>query len=34
MINVRPAQGNRSRSVDDSETRDRIQAVVARLVRR
>jgi hypothetical protein len=33
MINVRPAQGNRSRSVDDPGTQQRIQDVVARLVR-
>ena len=33
MINVRPAQGNRSRSVDDPGIRQRIQEVVARLVR-
>lgn len=33
MINIRPAQGNRSRSVDDPRTRERIRAVVARLVR-
>jgi hypothetical protein len=33
MINVRPAQGNRSRSVDDPGTRQRIQDIVARLVR-
>jgi hypothetical protein len=33
MINVRPAQGNRSRSVDDPGIRQRIQDVVARLVR-
>jgi hypothetical protein len=33
MINVRPAQGNRSRSVDDPEIRQRIQDIVARLVR-
>ena len=33
MINVRPAQGNRSRSVDDPRTQDRILDIVARLVR-
>jgi hypothetical protein len=33
MINVRPAQGNRSRSVDDPVIRQRIQAIVDRLVR-
>jgi hypothetical protein len=32
MINVRPSQGNRSRSVDDPEIRSRIQALVAGLV--
>lgn len=34
MINVRPSQGNRSRGVDDAATRERISAVVARLVKR
>ncbi len=33
MINVRPAQGNRSRGVDDPEVQRRIREVVARLVR-
>ncbi len=33
MINVRPAQGNRSRSVDDPGIQDRIRDIVARLVR-
>jgi hypothetical protein len=33
MINIRPAQGNRSRSVDDPKIQKRIRAVVARLVR-
>lgn len=33
MINVRPAQGNRSRSVDDPGIQDRILDIVARLVR-
>jgi hypothetical protein len=33
MINVRPAQGNRSRSVEDAARRERIREVVARLVR-
>jgi len=33
MINVRPAQGNRSRSVEDAAQRDRIREVVKRLVR-
>ena len=32
MVNVRPKQGNRSRSVEDPETRRRIVAVVNRLV--
>jgi hypothetical protein len=32
MINVRPAQGNRSRSVEDAATRRRIQEIVTRLV--
>ncbi len=34
MINVRPRQGNRSRSVDDAAIRERITAIVERLVRR
>ena len=33
MINIRPGQGNRSRSVDDPHTQEEIRAVVARLVR-
>jgi hypothetical protein len=33
MINSRPGQGNRSRSVDDPHTQEEIRAVVARLVR-
>jgi uncharacterized protein DUF5674 len=33
MINVRPAQGNRSRSVEDASRRERIQEIVGRLVR-
>jgi hypothetical protein len=33
MINVRPRQGNRSRSVEDPALRDRIAEVVRRLVR-
>jgi hypothetical protein len=33
MINVRPAQGNRSRSVEDTSRRERIQEIVGRLVR-
>jgi|SRR6266545_8203145 len=32
MINVRPSQGNRSRSVEDLAVRDRILRVVASLV--
>jgi hypothetical protein len=32
MINVRPKQGNRTRSVEDEETRRRIVAIVNRLV--
>jgi Protein of unknown function (DUF5674) len=34
MINVRPGQGNRSRSVEDAHRRERIRGVVGRLVRR
>ena len=34
MINIRPSRGNRSRSVDDAETREAILAVVGRLVAR
>jgi Protein of unknown function (DUF5674) len=33
MINVRPAQGNRSRSVDDPGLQRRIQDIIARLIR-
>lgn len=32
MINLRPSQGNRSRSVDDAAVRLRIEALVNRLV--
>jgi len=32
MINVRPAQGNRTRGVDDSETRDAIRRTLRTLV--
>jgi hypothetical protein len=32
MINIRPAQGNRSRGVDDPETRARVAAVIAKRV--
>ena len=34
MINLRPSQGNRSRGVDDSVTRQRIVEIVSRLVTR
>lgn len=34
LINIRPSQGNRSRSVDDAETRRMIIALVNRLVTR
>ncbi len=34
MINLRPSFGNRSRGVDDPETRDRIVGLIGRLVRR
>ena len=34
MINVRPAQGNRSRGVDDETTRREIRRIVESLVRR
>jgi hypothetical protein len=33
MINVRPSKGNRSRTVDDADTRMRIREIVAALVR-
>ncbi len=33
MINIRPAQGNRSRSVDNPQLQERIRGVVAGLVR-
>jgi Protein of unknown function (DUF5674) len=33
MINVRPAQGNRSRSVEDAARRERIREIVGRLIR-
>ena len=32
LINVRPAQGNRSRNVDDPDLQNRIRQVVAALV--
>ncbi len=34
MINLRPGQGNRSRSVENSEIRTQIMAIVERLVTR
>ena len=34
MINIRPYHGNRSRSVDDANTRERIRSIVERLVAR
>jgi hypothetical protein len=34
MINLRPSQGNRSRSVDDPETQARIRRIVEERVRR
>ena len=34
MINIRPSQGNRSRGVDDAETRKAILTVVDHLVAR
>jgi len=33
MINLRPSQGNRSRSVEDPEARRAVTAVVARLIK-
>lgn len=33
LINLRPGLGNRSRGVDDSQTRSRIEAIVTLLVR-
>ena len=32
MVNIRPAQGNRSRSVEDAATRDDILAIVSEVV--
>ena len=32
MINIRPSRGNRSRGVDDAETRARIRSVVESLI--
>jgi hypothetical protein len=34
MINLRPSFGNRSRGVDDAGTREAIEGLVARLIRR
>jgi hypothetical protein len=34
VINIRPSQGNRSRGVDDPDTRKAVLAVVSRLVAR
>ena len=34
MINIRPSQGNRSRSIDDAERRKAVIAIVDRLVTR
>ncbi len=34
MINLRPGSGNRSRGVDDPAVRERIRAIVTRLVQR
>lgn len=34
MINLRPSHGNRSRKVDSSEIREKIKAVVDKLVKR
>jgi len=34
MINLRPSSGNRSRSVEDPATRERIREIVRKLVRR
>ena len=33
MINIRPSQGNRTRSVDDPAARSAVEALIARLVR-
>lgn len=33
MINIRPRQGNRSRDVEDPETREKIKAVVAKWIK-
>ncbi|MDD3480853.1 MAG: DUF5674 family protein [Patescibacteria group bacterium] len=34
MINIRPSQGNRSRDVENSEIREKIIAIVKKLIRR
>lgn len=34
MINVRPSQGNRSRGVDDEETRKRIVEIVSKRIKK
>ncbi len=34
MINMRPSQGNRSRGVDDEQTRKKIMEIVAKRIRR
>lgn len=34
MINIRPSSGNRSRGVDDQETRKKISEVVAKRIKR
>lgn len=34
MINLRPAQGNRSRGVEDAKTQEKIRSIVSRLVTR
>ena len=33
MINIRPAEGNRSRSVENPDTRDKIKSVIAKWLR-
>lgn len=33
MINLRPRQGNRSRGVEDPETRNKIQAIIQSLIK-
>lgn len=34
MVNLRPSQGNRSRSVDDPQTREKIITIVKKLVQK